>query len=365
MIRPDPAKLSAGWTGLLGLGYRRVARPVLFSRDPEEIHERMIRALEHTPALVGSALRATVAGERNPIEIAGISFPGRVGLAAGLDKDGRAAAQWAGLGFGFAELGTVTPVAQPGNDRPRLFRLPSSGAVINRMGFNNDGSAALAARLRRRGVARGNGALGLAVGVSIGKNKVTTNEQAVDDYRAALADVVDVADYVAINVSSPNTPGLRSLQAAGDLEALVAAVVAAAREHDPVHPVPVFVKLTADLETAELSTSLAAAEAGGASAIIATNTTLSREGIADADRAVAAEAGGLSGAPLTRRALSCVEHCAAQSSLPLVGVGGLMSDEDVRRMFSAGADLVQLYTGFIYAGPALVRAANRVTADFA
>lgn len=365
MIRPDPDRLSQAWTRTLALGYERVVRPGLFTRDPEVIHERMIETLERTPAVVGAGLRATVAGERSPLTVAGISFPGRVGLAAGLDKDGRAAHAWAGFGFGFVELGTVTPVAQPGNDRPRLFRLPESKAIINRMGFNNSGSGALAAGLRRRGVRRGNLALGLRLGISLGKNKLTPNERAIDDYRAALADVVDVADYVAVNVSSPNTPGLRSLQAGRDLEALVDAVVQAAGQHDRVNPVPVFVKLAPDLEPDDLTASLQAAEAAGAAAVIATNTTLSRQGVAAADRATAEQSGGLSGAPLTDRALAFVDLVASQTTLPVVGVGGLMTAADVRRMFAAGADLVQVYTGFIYSGPALVREANRVSKEFA
>ncbi|MGJ6979280.1 quinone-dependent dihydroorotate dehydrogenase [Aestuariimicrobium soli] len=363
MIQPDPDRLSTAWTRTLAVGYERVARPGLFTADPEVIHERMITTLERTPAVVNRALRAAVAGERCPVEVAGIAFDGRVGLAAGLDKDGRAAASWAGFGFGFAELGTVTPVAQPGNDRPRLFRLPESKAIINRMGFNNSGSPALASRLRRRGVRRGNRALGLPLGVSIGKNKVTPNERATDDYRAALADVVDVADYVAINVSSPNTPGLRSLQAGRDLEALVSAVVQAAGQHDPLHPVPIFVKVAPDLEPDDLAVSVRAAEVGGAAALIATNTTLARDGVAEADRAVTAEAGGLSGAPLSTRALQVVERVVGLTDLPVVGVGGLMTADDTRRMFAAGATLVQVYTGFIYSGPALVRAANRVSRE--
>jgi dihydroorotate dehydrogenase len=363
MIRPDPAKLAAGWSHVLGAGYQRVVRPVLFTRDPEQIHEAMIAGLERTPGVVDRVLRATVAGERSPVTVAGVAFPGRVGLAAGLDKDGRAAHAWAGFGFGFAELGTVTPVAQPGNDRPRLFRLPESKAIINRMGFNNSGSGALTARLRRAGVRRGNQALGLTVGISLGKNKVTPNEHALDDYRAALADVVDVADYVAINVSSPNTPGLRALQTGRDLEALVGAVVRAAQEHDPARPVPVFVKLAPDLEADDLAAAVSAADLAGAAALVATNTTLARDGLAASDRATGEQSGGLSGAPLTARALDVVEQVTARTQLPVVGVGGLMDEADVRRMFNAGAQLVQLYTGFIYSGPALVRSSNRVSKE--
>lgn len=331
-------------TRLLRDGYR-LARTGLFRIDPEVIHERMIDALGAVPAV-----RAAV--EADPVTVAGIRFPNRVGLAAGLDKDGIAARAWARFGFGFAELGTVTARPQPGNDRPRLFRGPASKAIVNRMGFNNAGADALAARLRGYGAARGNLALGIPLGVSIGKTKVVPLEESTDDYLASLRAVAPVADYVALNVSSPNTPGLRSLQAAEEMEALLSALTTAAASLDAL---PVFVKLAPDLEPEALGETLRVIRGSGAAGIIATNTTLSREGLADADARLRFEAGGLSGAPLTRRALAFVERVAGQTDLPVIGVGGIMTPRDAVRMFDAGAVLVQLYTGFIYEGPALVR----------
>ncbi|NLE97678.1 MAG: quinone-dependent dihydroorotate dehydrogenase [Propionibacterium sp.] len=331
-------------TRLLRGGYRAV-RGGLFRIDPEVIHERMIQALGVLPA-------TRAATEHDPVTIAGIRFPNRVGLAAGLDKDGIAARAWARLGFGFAELGTVTARAQPGNPRPRLFRGPASGAIVNRMGFNNEGAAALAERLRGHGVARGNMAAGIPLGVSIGKTKVVPTEEATDDYLRSLEQVAPVADYVAVNVSSPNTPGLRSLQAAKEIEALLGALTARAAE---LGAIPVFVKLAPDLEPATLEDTLAVIAASDVAGVIATNTTLSRDGLDHDDGHLAYEAGGLSGAPLTARALAFVERLAARVPLPVMGVGGIMTPRDAGRMFDAGAELVQIYTGFIYEGPALIR----------
>lgn len=314
-----------------------------FGGDPEKIHEKMIDALSLLPA----SSRARTA---NPVTVAGIEFPNRVGLAAGLDKDARAAGAWARFGFGFAELGTVTAMAQPGNDRPRLFRLPQSGAIINRMGFNNRGAAAMALRLETLGVFRGNRALGIPVGISIGKTRVAPIERATEDYLDSLELLAPHADYVAVNVSSPNTPGLRALQSAEDLAALVGALVAQAPDR-----LPVFVKLAPDLADDDVVSTVDAIEDVGAAGIIATNTTLARDGLDPAEEHLADEAGGLSGSPLTGRALRFVHGLATRTDLPIMGVGGIMSPADAGRMFDAGASLVQLYTGFIYEGPALVR----------
>lgn len=363
MIKPDPERLDQLWTEALGWGYRRGVRPVLFrSRggDPEAIHDDLIRSLGALPTPLRSVLRTVLASPARPVEVSGISFPHRVGLAAGLDKDGRAVRAWASLGFGFVELGTVTPVAQPGNERPRLFRLPSSGAIINRMGFNNAGADALARRLRGAGIWRGNGAAGLPVGISIGKNRTTDLDHATDDYRQALRWVAPHADYVAINVSSPNTPGLRTLQDADQLRSLVSTVVAEAASLTPAAPLPIWVKIAPDLADEAVDELVEVCQEAGASALIATNTTLSRDGLAGTDRAVAAQAGGLSGAPLSTRALHVVDRVASRATIPVVGVGGIMSVDDARAMFEAGAQLVQLYTGFIYHGPALVRGIARL-----
>ncbi|MDO5736145.1 MAG: quinone-dependent dihydroorotate dehydrogenase [Propionibacteriaceae bacterium] len=323
-----------------------LARGILFryaDGDPEKIHEVMINSMAGLPP-------TPRAREVDPVTIAGIEFPNRVGLAAGLDKDGRAAAAWTRFAFGFAELGTVTASAQPGNERPRLFRLKKSRAIINRMGFNNRGAAAMAAQLSELGVARGNRALGIPLGISIGKTKVVPLEAATEDYLASLELVAPYADYIAVNVSSPNTPGLRSLQSADDLASLLQALVANAPD-----ALPVFVKLAPDLSPDGLLPTLRAIEDSGAAGLIATNTTLVRDGLAASEAHVGGEAGGLSGAPLTERAVRFVESIATQTDLPVMGVGGIMTPADARAMFDAGAQLVQLYTGFIFEGPALVR----------
>ncbi|GAA4902548.1 quinone-dependent dihydroorotate dehydrogenase [Tessaracoccus lubricantis] len=316
--------------------------------DPERVHEAMIDLLAKAP---GGA-RAKVS---DPVTVAGIRFPNRVGLAAGLDKDGVAAQTWARFGFGFAELGTVTALAQPGNPKPRVFRAVTSQGIVNRMGFNNRGAAALAETLRAKGVRRGNHAVGIPLGISIGKSKVTPLEEATADYLTSLRLLAPLADYVAVNVSSPNTPGLRSLQAAHELGALLGALTDEAAALDRRRPVPIFVKLAPDLEGADLAETLAVVNASAVSGVIATNTTLARHGLSPADRHLAGEAGGLSGRPLTARALSFVEHLAASTSLPVMGVGGIMTPADGSRMFDAGASMLQIYTGFIYEGPALVR----------
>ena len=332
--------------------YQKLLRPILFrwaGGDPEAIHEAMISWLGYVPA----TRSAQVA---NPVTVAGIEFPNRVGVAAGLDKDGVAAAAWARFGFGHAELGTVTGQAQPGNPRPRMFRARASRGVINRMGFNNRGADALADRLLKLGVQRGNRRLGIPLGVSIGKTKAIALVAAASDYLASLDALRDHADYFAVNVSSPNTPGLRSLQAAKELEQLLGCIVESASQG--TDPIPVFVKLAPDLEPGQLTETVAVIRDCGAAGIIATNTTLSREGLAADDRHLAGEEGGLSGAPLTTRALAFVERVVSVTDLPVIGVGGIMSPRDGMRMFEAGAVLLQIYTGFIYAGPALVRGLN-------
>ena len=338
---------------LVGAGYRGVVRPLLVRShhgDAEAVHEQMIGALarfSRSPALVSAA--KLLAGSRGaPVTVAGIDFPGRAGLAAGMDKDGRAVLAWQALGFGFAELGTVTAQAQPGNDRPRVFRLRRSKALINRMGFNNAGAARLHHELSLLGVYRGNGGAGIPIGISIGKTKIVPVEDAVGDYLTSLDLVVPHADYVAINVSSPNTPGLRSLQDGGALLVLLKALVERAAGRTPL-----FVKIAPDLTEPQIDEVLAAATDAGVAGLIATNTTLSRDGIDAAERPLAGEAGGLSGAPLTRRAREVVGYLTRHTDLPVIAAGGIMTAADAAAMFDLGAPLVQLYTGFIYAGPAL------------
>lgn len=361
MIRPDPDKLDRLWVSLLSAGYRQGLRRALFAShggDAEAIHHQMIDVLAHLPRAGLMALRAAAGTSHDPVRVAGIEFAGRYGLAAGLDKDGRAALAWSSLGFAFAELGTITPRPQSGNDQPRVFRLPHSHALVNRMGFNNDGVDALSSRLEGWGVRRGNRKLGIPVGVSIGRNKATPNEQATDDYLTCLRPVAGFADYVAVNVSSPNTPGLRDLQGGDELAELLTALTAEAERLTPGDAVPIFLKLAPDLTDHALDQAAEVAEVAGIRALIATNTTLSRAGIDPRDATAASQSGGLSGAPLTRRAREVVARLARRDTLPVIGSGGVMSVADGRAMRDAGASLVQLYTGFIYGGPGLVRGLN-------
>ena len=352
---------------IIDLGYRRVLRPLLFRAyggDAERVHEQTLAAVARIgrsrPAL--AALAALCARHRAPATVAGIQFPGIVGLAAGMDKDGVGIKTWASLGFGYIELGTVTAQTQPGNDRPRLFRLPESRAIINRMGFNNLGASALAERLAAAGVSRGNLAVGIPIGISIGKTKTVPLAEAAQDYLTSLRTVARYADYLAINVSSPNTPGLRSLQDPRTLAELISTLVNEAwRLADGGPPVPIFVKVAPDLTEAALEEVVGVCTEAGAEGLIATNTTLGRDGIA-ADQPLAGEAGGLSGAPLTRRAREVVRFLAERTTLPIIGVGGIMSRDDGQAMLDAGASLLQIYTGHVYGGPALIDDLNRMTA---
>jgi dihydroorotate dehydrogenase len=361
--------------------YRGLLRPWLYRMDPEVIHEWMIRVLGRMPvAVMWPLMDICAATEKQPVTVAGIEFPGRVGVAAGLDKDGKAASAWAAFGFGFAELGTVTPLPQPGNAKPRLYRWKASQAFVNRMGFNNHGALALAEWLTEVGVQRGNFAdqLGIPMGISIGKNKWTPLENAVEDYLACFDAVAPVADYIAVNISSPNTPGLRDLQASSELRKITTALTSRAQEcfesekrgfetdwqakpgnpPQPAFPVPVFVKFAPDLADEDLYSAIEVCEDTGVSGIIATNTTLSRENLKGFDELKSMEPGGLSGAPLTDRAVGVVEKVRARTTLPIIGCGGIMTPHDARRFFDAGADLLEVFTGFIYNGPALIRAVN-------
>ena len=337
---------------VLTRAYQGLVRPVLFRAyggDPEAIHEVMLKVLAgvaHTP-LAGVA-EWLVGERRTPVTVAGVRFPGRVGVAAGLDKDGVAARAWACLGFGFAELGTVTATGQPGNPRPRLYRVPDVGALVNHMGFNNAGAAALAARLAAWGVRRGEASLGLPLGISLGKTKTVPLEDAAADYVSSLTAVHPYADYIALNVSSPNTPGLRDLQAGPAAAELVGEVVRAAARLDTV-PVPVFVKVAPDLTDAGLDAVLDAACGAGAAGFIATNTTLAHDG----------PAGGLSGAPLRERAREVVARV-VRAGRPVIASGGIMTPADAGVMLDLGAVAVQVFTGFIYAGPGLVAGINRL-----
>jgi dihydroorotate dehydrogenase len=333
--------------------YERLVRPALFRAaggDAETVHERTLAALTRLGPVLGP-LRRYYAGPGAERTVFGVRFPGPVGLAAGMDKNGVALGAWPALGFGFVELGTVTWHPQPGNPRPRLFRFPESAAIVNRMGFNNDGARALAARLAAFGPSP------VPVGLSLGKSKVTPVGEAVEDYVQSLRVLQPYADYVAVNVSSPNTPGLRSLQDRGALTELLSALSAEST-------VPLLVKVAPDLTDTALGEVLEVCTDLGISGVIATNTTLGRSGLAPADAARAtAEAGGLSGRPLTARAREVVDFVVSKSGLPVVGVGGVLDTDDALRLFDAGASLVQVYTGFVYRGPALVRSINTAAAS--
>ncbi|GGM03199.1 MULTISPECIES: quinone-dependent dihydroorotate dehydrogenase [Micromonospora] len=337
--------------------FERAVRPWLFrlgGGDAEAAHDwtlRRLAVLARQPAAL-AALRARYLVQA-PRTVFGVRFPNPVGLAAGMDKNGLALPAWSALGFGFVEVGTVTAHAQPGNPRPRLFRLPDSAAVVNRMGFNNAGAEALAVRLAA--LPR---PLGVPLGISLGKSKVTPLDEAVEDYLASYRALRSHGDYFAVNVSSPNTPGLRSLQDKEHLDALLAALVGEK---------PVLVKIAPDLTEPAIAELLEVCLARGAAGVIATNTTLSRDGLAAADRPRGAQAGGLSGRPLAERARAVVSfvHTETGGRLPVVGVGGILDPDDATRMFDAGASLVQLYTGFIYRGPGLTRAVARAAAGVA
>ena len=349
--------------------YRRAIRPALFAAaggDPEAIHERVLDMLAYIsryPALT-CALAVAMGGERGVVraggrEVFGLRFPNPIGLAAGFDKNAVAVPALAALGFGFIEVGTITRYAQPGNPRPRLFRLPADGALINRMGFNNAGAEAVARHLAAMPALP---AVRVPIGVSLGKSKATPLEEAVEDYTASLDTLYPFADYFAVNVSSPNTPGLRVLQERERLDALLAALVGRLRERATAEgratSKPLLVKVAPDLDDGALDDVAAVCIERGASGLLAVNTTTSREGLGlQAPRELLEEAGGLSGRPLLPRALAVVRrlHATAGDRLPIIGCGGVTIGEDARRMLDAGASLVQLYTAFIYEGPGIAR----------
>jgi dihydroorotate dehydrogenase len=327
-------------------------RPWLFRLDPEQAHALTLSLMRLAGALppVRSVLRAWFAPPVMPVKAFGLDFSNPVGLAAGYDKDGLAWRGLACLGFGHIEVGTVTLRPQPGNPRPRLFRLPEDQALSTRMGFPGQGAESVTRRLS--GVRPG----GVILGVNLGKNKDTPLEGAAQDYLALLEIFAPLADYLAINVSSPNTVGLRRLQARAALEGLLKPLAQRRQELQIAlgRNLPVLVKLAPDLEDSELEDALEVIQRTGIDGVIATNTTTSREGV---HSPLAVQSGGLSGAPLRQRSLEMVRKIAGRTGgkLPVVGVGGIMSAEDARARLDAGASLVQVYTGLVYAGPGLVK----------
>ena len=321
-------------------------RRLLFALPPETAHGAALAALRAAGTL------PRLVPQRCDLEVLGLRFPNRVGVAAGLDKDGVAAAGLARLGFGFVEVGTVTPRPQPGNPRPRLFRLTEDRALINRMGFNSAGAAAVAANL-----ARARKRIDVPVGVNIGKNRATPAGDAARDYAACLAAVYDMADYLTANLSSPNTPGLRDLQSATRAHALIAQLIEV-RDHladSRGVSKPILVKLAPDLAPADLEETAQAVLAAGADGFVAVNTTVTRPSSLRSPNAV--QAGGLSGIPLRPRAEDTVRRLRARvgPEPAIIGVGGIATHADVAAMLAAGADLVQVYTALVYAGPRLVR----------
>ncbi|MEO8847609.1 MAG: quinone-dependent dihydroorotate dehydrogenase [Casimicrobiaceae bacterium] len=322
-------------------------RPLLFALDPEHAHAAAFAALD-AAARLGLARPATRPATA-PVCVMGLGFPNRVGLAAGLDKNAAHLPGLASLGFGFIEVGTVTPRAQPGNARPRMWRLPAADALINRLGFNNDGVAVLCANIARAGY-RG------VLGINIGKNFDTPNERAADDYVHCLEAVYPLASYVTINVSSPNTRGLRDLQRNEALDALLATLTAAREALSQKHArrVPLAVKIAPDLDAGQIDRIADALVAHGIDAVIATNTTIARDAVVGL--AHAEEPGGLSGRPLLAQSNRVIAALAGalQGAVPIIGVGGILSADDARAKIDAGASLVQLYTGLIYRGPRLV-----------
>lgn len=337
--------------------YRALVRPILFRLDPERVHESAIASLGAAGPLMARLAEPPRGEGRLEQELIGLRFPNPIGLAAGFDKRARAVPAWPALGFGFTEVGTITAHAQPGNPRPRIHRLPADRALINRLGFNNDGAEATAKALegwRRRGL------LGRTpLGINLGKSKVTPPQGAPADYARSLELLWGFADYITVNVSSPNTPGLRDLQAIGPLGEILDAIDDVGQRmvtgRGGVRR-PVFVKLAPDLAPEDLDAAVDLAIERGVAGVIVSNTTLSREGLVSSP-ALASREGGLSGAPLRDRSTALVRRVArrARGRLVIIGVGGVFTADDAWDKLTAGASLVQVYTGFVYGGPSTAR----------
>jgi len=324
-------------------------RKVLFQFDPEVIHDLTIKGLKNTgKSPLNVFYKQQV--EDKPLTVMGINFPNPVGLAAGLDKNGECINAFSAMGFGFVEVGTITPRPQPGNDKPRIFRLPAANAIINRMGFNNKGVDYLVSQVQ---AANFKGVLG----INIGKNKDTSEENAKNDYLHCMRKVYDLATYITVNISSPNTPGLRSLQYGDALDELLSALKAEQTILTAKYGkyIPLAVKIAPDLSEDEVKSIAKSLIDNGIDGVIATNTTLSRDGVAGLD--FCDEQGGLSGQPVKDKSTQVIKLLseALDNKLPIIGVGGIASSDDANEKLKAGASLVQLYTGFIYQGPPLVK----------
>lgn len=326
-----------------------IMRELLFRLPPETAHDLTLSGLDLAGRL--GLLKVFVAPpDPLPVRVMGLDFPNPVGLAAGLDKNADHLDALGSLGFGFIEVGTVTPVAQPGNPKPRMFRLPEHQAIINRMGFNNQGLDHLLDRVDRRSYSG-------VLGINVGKNKATPNEESESDYRKGIAAVYSRADYITVNVSSPNTPGLRDLQFGDSLKGLMHAIKDEQARCEKEHGryVPLAVKIAPDMDDDGIRFVAAALKESGLDGVIATNTTISRDAVAG--HRYAEEAGGLSGGPVRQASTRVIQALYAElgDSLPIIGVGGITDGDSAAEKVRAGARLVQLYTGFIYRGPALIR----------
>jgi dihydroorotate dehydrogenase len=328
--------------------YKALLRPLLFRMDPETAHHLVFSLLGLLFRIPG--MRVFVSWmyrvKNSPVKKMGLTFPNPIGLAAGFDKDGLLYRELSAFGFGFIEAGTVTPRPQPGNPRPRMFRLPADQGLINRMGFNNAGVEALAERLKHKPKS-------IIVGGNIGKNKDTPNDRAVEDYLQCFDILFPLVDYFVVNVSSPNTPGLRELQDKGPLLQLLSTLMEANRTR--LQPKPVLLKIAPDLSNEQLTEIIEIVQSTGLDGVIATNTTVAREGLKTSGNA-AREVGGLSGKPLTGRSTEVIRFLrkGLGAGPVIIGVGGVFDAKDAREKLSAGADLLQVYTGFIYEGPGII-----------
>jgi len=336
--------------------YRSLIRPLLFRFDPEKVHHFTFSSIRFLNAVPGfsSVLKSVydVEDARLEREVFGLKFKNPVGLAAGLDKDAKLYKELDSLGFGFIEIGTLTPKAQDGNPKKRLFRLRKDSAIINRMGFNNGGVAAAVERLKHNPKGRGH----VLIGGNIGKNKLTQNEDAVSDYEICFDALYDYVDYFVVNVSSPNTPNLRELQDKEPLTKLLQTL----QDKNALKPKqkPILLKIAPDLTDSQLLDIIDIIKTTGIAGVIATNTTISRDGLQSEDKN---EMGGLSGKPLTKRSTEVIRFLSEKSNkaFPIIGVGGIHTADDAIEKLEAGASLVQLYTGFIYEGPALIKEINK------
>ena len=339
----DQRRVVSHFCSVLSFAYRRLIRPILFRFDAERVHHFAMAFLNGLGPAMQAVRRSCPSEAGFAREVFGLRFPNAVGLAAGFDKNALVLPAWEGLGFGFAEVGTITAKAQPGNPLPRLFRVPEVCGVINRMGFNNDGADAVARRLEKlRKTARWPR---FPVGINIGKSKVTPLGEATADYLYSFLRLRELGDYFVLNVSSPNTPGLRKLQDRAALGELFGAVQGANETRKPV-----LVKIAPDLTWEAVDDVLSLVEEHGIAGVIATNTTIDHSSVPPLRR----ETGGLSGRPVRERSTEIIRHITSRSKVPVIGVGGIFSGDDAREKLDAGASLVQLYTGFIYEGPALV-----------